>query len=324
MWDYLLYLETTQTGQLINKLIPSSGEKLLNLKLELLSAALSRKAILLQMPEEDLLPVVEIIHNISLKTNLQVLKLSGEEKNNEIFTLIFGVNKALCLQPDSVSLLEKIGNDGTLFIQNIELLALETQEALAEFLSCGFYKKLRSDNKHFSNTRVICSTNIDLNILVAEEKFSKNLFSELRNTSITMPPLYSLTNKEIENLIDGLTQQSMSDNSLKSLVELSQRDTTKIINQKPASLNEFKKHVQQTLSNKAAKQSIVEQIEFNPSYQINDPEILMALRCGKKALKDPQIMSILWAKLKSQSKIATLLGVNRSSVKRRCEQYNLE
>ena len=46
---------------------------------------------------------------------------------------------------------------------------------------------------------------------------------------------------------------------------------------------------------------------------------------GKKALKDPQIMSLLWEKFeKNQNRIATFLGVNRSSVNRRCKDYNLQ
>ena len=54
-WDYVLYLETTQSGQLINQLIPGTGEKLLNYKINLLATALSKKATLLDMPEEDLI-----------------------------------------------------------------------------------------------------------------------------------------------------------------------------------------------------------------------------------------------------------------------------
>ena len=45
-WDYLLYLETTKSGQLINQLIPSSGSRLLNFKIQLLKTALSKKALL--------------------------------------------------------------------------------------------------------------------------------------------------------------------------------------------------------------------------------------------------------------------------------------
>ncbi len=45
-WDYVLYLETTQSGQLINQLMPGTGEKILNFKVNLLSTALSKKATL--------------------------------------------------------------------------------------------------------------------------------------------------------------------------------------------------------------------------------------------------------------------------------------
>ncbi|HSW74200.1 MAG TPA: hypothetical protein VLG71_03505, partial [Candidatus Limnocylindria bacterium] len=51
--DYLLYLETTKSGQLINQLIPGSGEVLLNFKLNVLKASLSKKTVVLTMPEDD-------------------------------------------------------------------------------------------------------------------------------------------------------------------------------------------------------------------------------------------------------------------------------
>ena len=54
------------------------------------------------------------------------------------------------------------------------------------------------------------------------------------------------------------------------------------------------------------------------------PDIAQAVRLGKKALQDPQSMAILWNKFRNQNKIATLLGVNRSSVNRRCQEYNLK
>ena len=66
-WDYLLYLETTKPGQLINQFIPGNGETLLNFKISLLQTALSKKATLLEMPYEDLMPMVELFHHISMR-----------------------------------------------------------------------------------------------------------------------------------------------------------------------------------------------------------------------------------------------------------------
>ena len=80
MWDYVLYLETTQSGQLINQLIPGNSEKLLSFKINLLSTALSKKATLLDLPEEDLIPTVEVLHTISLRQTLHTIKLTAPEK----------------------------------------------------------------------------------------------------------------------------------------------------------------------------------------------------------------------------------------------------
>jgi len=53
-WDYLLYLETTASGRLINQLIPGNGKILLDFKIELLKTALGKKATLLDVAQEDL------------------------------------------------------------------------------------------------------------------------------------------------------------------------------------------------------------------------------------------------------------------------------
>jgi len=62
---------------------------------------------------------------------------------------------------------------------------------------------------------------------------------------------------------------------------------------------------------------------LDPAYQVSDPNLMEIARLGKHALKDEKAMTILWNKFKNQNKIAVFLGVNRSSVNRRCKDYNL-
>jgi hypothetical protein len=52
-------------------------------------------------------------------------------------------------------------------------------------------------------------------------------------------------------------------------------------------------------------------------------ELVAAARLGKKALQDERVMVMLWNKFQNQNKISVFLGVNRSSVNRRCKEYNL-
>jgi hypothetical protein len=42
---------------------------------------------------------------------------------------------------------------------------------------------------------------------------------------------------------------------------------------------------------------------YSHAHNIADPEIAQAVHLGKKALKDPHIMSILWNKFQNQNKI---------------------
>ena len=323
-WDYLLYLETTKSGKLVNQLIPGSGEHILNFKIDLLKMALTPKAIMLEMPEEDLRSTVEIIHHISLRETLHIVAMQSPEKDDlttgiKLFGLnpIFGGNTE---QP----LLEKLDSTGTLFIQNIHHLSLETQEYLTEYIKCGWFKLIKSDQKKTSNVRLIFSTNQDLAILVEEGKFSKSLYAVLKHITLVLPPLYSLPQEELSQLADELTEQALRTSTFKNMLELTDKEKMKLTHKKPVSLHEFKEKVQYILVNKSKKNDIYEDTEFDAAYNISDPQLVEAVRLGKHALRDPKIMTMLWNKFQNQNKMATFLGVNRSSVSRRCKEYNLE
>jgi transcriptional regulator of aromatic amino acid metabolism len=325
-WDYLLYLETTRPGKLINQLIPGSGETLLNFKIALLKTALTKKATLLNMPEKDLLPTVEILHHISLRESLQVIDLDGPEKNFEAAVKLFGINAIFQMDKDKenkLPLLERLDSIGTIFIKNIHHLSLETQEQLAEYLRYGFFKIFRSDHKIPSNVRIICSSNQNLTILMQDEKFSKSLLEELKHTTLEMPSLLTLPKEELSTLAEGFSEQAVADQSLKNILSLSPRDKLHLAHQRPASLIELKTKIQQILIQKSKQNEIYDEAQFDPAYEVSDPDLVEAARLGKKALKDQKIMTLLWNKFKNQNKIASFLGVNRSSVNRRCKEYNL-
>jgi len=322
-WDYLLYLETTQSGKLINQLIPGSGEQLLNFKIELLKTALSRKALLLEMPDEDLQPTVEILHHISLREQLHVLNIKAPEQNNETAIKLFGLNPLFAGTNKQPALLEKLNNTGTLFIQNIHLLSLETQQYLAEFIQYGRYHIFHSDKKVTANVRVICSTDRNLQTLVQEGTFLRALFNELRYTTLSLPPLFKLSDEELETLAEGFTEQAMQNQTFKNILQLTEKDKAKLIDLKPVSLHELKSKIQKLLVEKSKKNNIYQETQFDPAYAVDDPELVEAVRLGKKALKDRRLMAMLWDKFKNQNQIANFLGVNRSSVNRRCKEYNL-
>lgn len=323
-WDYLLYLESTKSGQLINQLIPGSGETLLNFKIDLLKLALSKSAILLDMPHEDLLPTVEILHHISLRETLHILTIQSHSNHSENAIKLFGINPIFGITQEGKPLLEKLDGIGTLFIENIHLLEIEAQEYLAEYLSYGFFRTFKSDQKRSSSVRIICSSNQNLAQLVQEGKFSATLFNELKQTTLVMPSLLTIPEEELSQLAEGFSHIALSDQPFTNLLELTDKEKHKIASARPVSLHELKHRVQQLLEMKSKKNHIEQDTHFDPGYDLTNPELIQAARMGKSALKDQRIMTMLWSKFKNQNKIATFLGVNRSSVNRRCREFNLE
>lgn len=321
-WDYLLYLETTQSGKLINQLIPGNGEQLLQCKIDFLKASLSKKALYLDVPHDDQLATVELLHHVSLREMLHTLTLQSPERNFDTAIRLFGINPIFG-QSKEPPLLIKLNEVGTLFIENIHFLDLETQNYLAEFIRYGYFKTFKGDQKTTSDVRIICSSTMNLQTLVHEHKFSKALYQELMQTTLRMPPLHTLPKEELEDLIEGFSNQSLQTQAFKNLLEISNKERDKLLNS-PISLSDLKNKVQQLLINKSKKNEIYHEVQFDPAYNITDPELIEAARLGKKALKNPKILAMLMQKFKNnQNKISLFLGVNRSSVHRRCKEYNI-
>ena len=321
-WDYLLYLQTTQTGRVINKLIPGTGAHILNFKIDLLKTALSTKATLLDMPSEDLVPTVELLHHISLRSQLHTIQLDHPQTTADFTMKLFGINPLFGIK-DVEPLIKKLDTTGTLFIQNIHFLNIETQEYLAEYIHYGFFKIYKSDQKVFSNTRILASSNQSLEQLTLEGKFSPLLLKELQKTTLVMPTLNMLQEDEIAELANGFFQQALADKTFEKILEFDKRDLKRILDLRPNSLLELKKMIQSSLVQKSRTNHIDTEKTIDTGYMVADPELVEIARLGKYALKDEKAMTILWNKFKNQNKIATFLGVNRSSVNRRCKDYNL-
>jgi len=321
--DYLLYLETTKSGKLINQLIPGAGEAFLNFKIELLKTALSKKALLLSMPEQDLQATVELLHDISLRETLYTITLQAPCKNVDVAIKLFGINPIFGVTPTERPLLEQLHNTGTLLIKNVHFLDNETQKYLAEFIRYGLFRTFKGDRKESSNVRVICSTDQNLAALAQDGLFSLELFNQLKETALTMPPLATLSQEELESVAQGFTQQELKSSTFKDILTLTDKDKSKLNSQRPTSLHELQKRVRYILEHKSQHPEINAQTQFNPAYGEHNAELTAIARLGKNALKNKEAMTLLWSTFKNQNQIATFLGVNRSSVNRRCQAYNL-
>ncbi len=321
-WDYLLYLETTHSGKLINQLIPGSHKNLVNLKVKLLKCALCKKPLLLCMADKDLMDTVELLHHLSLRETLSVLTPETTKDASNIGFTIFGVNP-LFGNSFQRPLLETLNGNGTIFIKNIHKLDIPTQQRLAYYFKYGVYQPYKSDQKLRSETRIICSSPLCIRTLVKENKFLPELYEEIKDNTLEIPTLLGMNDDELSNLADEYAAQSVETQELHNLLSLNDKDKLRLLHKKAVSLKEFKHHIKSMLDAKSRKHHI-EQIPQNTLVDSSlDPLLIQAARLGKRALRDSAMMEYLWNKFKNQNKIATFLGVNRSSINRRCKEFNL-
>lgn len=319
--DYLLYLETTKAGQIINKLLPSNHETFVHIKIQLLQAVLQKNALLLQAHADDIGIIVETIHQLSGSQALQVIDLQpGHDIDS---AKIFGINPLLTSSQEP-ALLDKLTN-GTLLIKNIELLDIITQQKLAHMMRYGIFTPIKSEQRKFSDTRIICATTHNLSDLLHEGIIAAELYEELKKHTLTIPSLITMDQSEVSQLIDGFMCQNLQIAGGNNVRALNYKEKELLLAKHIASLFALQQKVTTMMNMKAQEIHIAAQEKTQGSniFDSASPELQLASQLGKHALKDVQLMKNLWKKLGNQTKIADLLGVNRSSVNRRCKEYNL-
>lgn len=321
-WDYLLYLETTASGKLVNELLPGSSEKLLNFKIELLKHALSQQPLLIHGPKEDMRAIAQLVHTISLREHVVSLRLKEPERNGQYAQQLFGINPLFQLaahEQSEPALLDRLNKVGTLIIENINYLAPDTQKQLAAYLHTGMFHAVKSEQTVSSSVRIICS-------LVDDETphpvCLPELLAEFKPATLTVPTLDTFDKDEFSDLVKGLTVQLNPDTILAPEAFMPARETNMLYHVPPASISDLKKRVYGIVVNK--QETVVSADTTQPDTEVNcgDDEINKIILLGKRALSDRHAMEILWKRFQSQTKIATLLGVNRSSVNRRCKDYH--
>jgi len=144
------------------------------------------------------------IHGSSIRSgkpfvaaDCESLKFSGEE-------ILFGVDRML----DSGVIEKNLGkireaNGGTLFLDNVNALKLETQIKLLRFIQEGEIEAVGSKAIYKATVRIISSTNKNLRILVDENRFREDLYYRLNIFPIALLSLKERGPEDIRALAEN-------------------------------------------------------------------------------------------------------------------------
>ena len=138
---------------------------------------------------KDVIP--KIIHENSLRKHGQLIAVNcGAIPEGTIDSELFGHEKgAFTGAISSRKGYFEVANNGTIFLDEIGALPLQTQVRLLRVLENGEFIKVGSSKVEKTNVRLIAATNINLLEAVKKNKFREDLFYRINTIQIEMAPL---------------------------------------------------------------------------------------------------------------------------------------
>ena len=158
----------------------------------------------------------KIIHSISKRKHGQFIAVNcGAIPEGIIESELFGHKKgAYTDAADSRKGYFETANKGTIFLDEIGDMPLETQVKVLRVLESGEFMRVGDSVTKKTDVRVIAATNKDLAKLVQEGKFRQDLYYRLKTVTINIPPLRKRAN-DIRLLVDRFALQFSRTNDIK-------------------------------------------------------------------------------------------------------------
>jgi len=107
----------------------------------------------------------------------------------------------------------QLADGGTVVLEEIDTLDLIQQAKLLRVLETGEFEPVGSNETHCVNTRVIVTSNVDLDSLVASNRFRADLYFRLSQLKFELPPLRKRL-RDIVCLATAMIEQCCRENSL--------------------------------------------------------------------------------------------------------------
>ena len=133
----------------------------------------------------------QIIHNLSSRKHNKYIAVNcGAIPEGTIDSELFGHEKGSFTgaHEKRKGYFEE-ANEGTIFLDEIAELPMQTQVRLLRVLETGEYLKVGSSQVQKTNVRVIAATNVDIPLAIKKGKFREDLYYRLNTVPIHVPSL---------------------------------------------------------------------------------------------------------------------------------------
>lgn len=217
----------------------------------------------------------------------------------------------------------EFADNGTIFLDEIAEISTEMQLQLLRILQDGTYERLGESITRKANVRIIAATNLDIKKSIREGKFREDLYYRLNVIPIIVPPL----RERIEDL-PFLIEHFLHKFTLKykKPIESIDGDAVELLQQYhfPGNVRELENIIEYAFIRARAKPSIC--ICNLPKYVREEISCAgdNAARSAGAPLNSASLIQLLEKHGWNQSKVARILGVNRTTVWRQLKSLQIE
>lgn len=133
----------------------------------------------------------QIIHQLSARKHGQYIAVNcGAIPEGTIDSELFGHEKgSFTGAHEARKGYFEVASGGTIFLDEVAELPLQTQVRLLRVLESGEFLKVGSSKVLKTNVRIIAATNINIPLAIQQGKFREDLYYRLNSVPIYMPPL---------------------------------------------------------------------------------------------------------------------------------------
>ena len=223
----------------------------------------------------------------------------------------------------------ELANGGTIFLDEIDAFSPALQVKLLRVLQEGEFERVGDNHTVKVDVRVITATNQDLEVLITQNKFRKDLYYRLNIIAIELPPLRERKG-DIPLLVEELIHRHAKQNN-KKITGISPDALSILINCNWAgNIRELENVIERAVI--LCKNTIITPADFPDT--LNKKSVVLSAanqteECGcklKKALQEPE-KDLLVKALESQNwnrnETAKSLGINRTTLYKKMLRFGL-
>lgn len=267
------------------------------------------------------------IHNLSTRRDYNYIVVNCGTLPVQLFeSELFGYKKGAFTdakkdKPGKVSLADK----GTIFFDEIGDLPLSTQVKLLRLLQQREYEPLGSNKSILADIRIVAATNHDLKELTAKGKFRDDLYFRLAVVKFDLPLLRE-RREDIPYLVDHFIKKFNARKG-KNIISVSPEVMNTLLRYDfPGNIRELENVIEYAFV--ICRDSIIQK-EHLPTeliHELNKKEIKPSFQSNhfsNKVDEQSQIQSLLIKHDGQITKVASELGIHRTTLWRKMKYYNI-